>query len=161
MLLFLVLVARATTYPKSLMTITINEPVSIYGYVVDAALVSPDNTVMTNERDQYSVVLELEDPEQIEDFEIEFKDHDHNSLPTTSDWCFDRGMCRIHAKSVIAPRLEGIKGEPASATRVLLRCKPVVKELDEAIIHTIQIVYVQAAPLADEFEEAEGVQYEF
>ena len=152
----------ATYVNPKLMTFqtNIDEPCTIRGYVLDSAVISPMNGVMTNCLDEYNITIELEDPCVAEELEMVFDLNDHPQLESSANWKLPNVDRSVTAYSIVEPRLGGIKRnafteEIKTGTLVDLRCKAVIKELDQECLHTLQIIGVS---IVDRVAEEEAFE---
>lgn len=134
----------------------IDEPCTIRGYVLDSAVISPMNGVMTHCLDEYNITIELEDPCVADELEMVFELNDHPQLESSANWKLPGVDRSVTAYSIVEPRLGGISRHSAHAeeikvgTLVDLRCKAVIKELDQECLHTLQIIGVSIVDRAEE-----------
>lgn len=142
-------------------TTNIDEPCTIRGYVLDSAVISPMNGVMTNCLDEYNITIELEDPTVEEELQMVFDLNDHPHLVSSANWKLPDVDRSVTAYSIVEPRLGGMKRglhseEIKTGTLVDLRCKATIKELDYECLHTLQIIGVS---IVDRCAEEEALDY--
>lgn len=147
---------------------TINEPVTVRGYIQDSAVISPENSVMTSCRDQYSVTIEVEEPTVLDELDMAFDLNAHPAMESSSNWRIGGTHRSITSFSIVPPRLGGIKRglmaeEIKQGTLVDVRLKPVIRELDSETLNTLLLIGVSLVdrsvegetmiPPADELEK--------
>ena len=132
-------------------TFNLDKPATVRGYIMDSAILSPENSIFTNERDQYSITLELEDGWLYEELEALYRMNTHNALPHMRDWKNSGGAGWITMKSLIEPRVlwpENLKQnkELKRGHLVSVDFRPILKVLDESAFETLVIISINADP---------------
>ena len=131
-------------------------PATLEGRVIESSIRNPNNSIFSNEKDVYSIVIELENLDQFYELESLFISMDHPHLPTKGDWNVSTGVVR--ASSLIAPRVRTeIKGsEYQVGDLVLIDVRPMCNTLAESLFETL--VLISARSYQEEEVEAEIVE---
>lgn len=125
----------------------LDSPTSIRGYVTDSAIVSPENTLLTGERDQYQITIEPENPYSIDDLEQMFRLEGHPHLEHKGDW--KQSPSLLTFKSLIKPRTEKEVSEFSAGQLVRVDFRPMLNVMDANAFETLVLISVTKA--AEEF----------
>ena len=134
------------------MTFQHDKPATLIGRVIDSAVLSPHNSILSNDRDVYTIVFELENLGEYYELESLFISLDHPHLPTKGDWNISTGV--VSASSLLAPRVRNeVKGsEFQVGDRVLCDVRPMCNVLDESLFETLVLISVRKADEEDTFQ---------
>ena len=132
--------------------ITYNLPFTLYdAEVMDSAVVSPHNSFLKQDIDEYSLTVTFPDDRFVREIEGLFRVNAHPHLEHHREWRFDNYS--ITATSLIAPRLpKGTTEEFKRGETVQLRVRCELVEGEDKAIERVLIVGFQYAPEAEDID---------